>query len=163
MMKFLLSVSAECRSLMWVGDMNATRKPREQSQSAPQRSEVHSTGYLLCHYPKFVLFLVDRMEALGGNHFDYGMGQFVLALAEVPVVVGFYQLRKRFKLDHLMIICAVFCTLRAFATAFATTPTMLIWVQGLEILGFSIYYAGSVFYVMDNLPAQDCVKGASCV
>lgn len=103
------------------------------------------------------------MEALGGNHFDYGMGQFVLALAEVPVVVGFYQLRKRFKLDHLMIICAVFCTLRAFATAFATTPTMLIWVQGLEILGFSIYYAGSVFYVMDNLPAQDCVKGASCV
>lgn len=48
------------------------------------------------------------MEALGGNHFDYGMGQFVLALAEVPVVVGFYQLRKRFKLDHLMIICAVF-------------------------------------------------------
>ena len=99
---------------------NTVTKPREQSQSAPQRSEV-------------------------------------------PVVVGFYQLRKRFKLDHLMIICAVFCTLRAFATAFATTPTMLIWVQGLEILGFSIYYAGSVFYVMDNLPAQDCVKGASCV
>ncbi|MDD6194063.1 MAG: MFS transporter [Lachnospiraceae bacterium] len=150
----------------------------EEQISEKKEDEVHTTGYLLRHYPKFLLFLlavmiifmgynmnamfmVNLIQELGGNDFDYGVAQFVLALAEIPVALWFYHIRKHMKLDTLMIVCALFCTLRAAGTAFATTTTGLILAQGLELFGLSIFYAGGVFYVMDQVPAADCVKGTS--
>ena len=34
-------------------------------------------------------FLIDWIEGMGGNHADYGMAQFVLAMAEIPVALVF--------------------------------------------------------------------------
>ncbi len=87
--------------------------------------EVHSCFYLLKHFPKYSLFLlglvfvfaaynmnstflIDWIEGMGGNHADYGMAQFVLAMAEIPVALVFYRIRGRVSIDKLMVVCAFF-------------------------------------------------------
>ena len=60
-------------------------------------------------------------------------------------------------------ICAFFCFLRATATTFSGSVTLVILSQALELLGLSIYYVGTVYFVMDYLPQADAVKGASLI
>lgn len=153
---------------------------KQESAAGKEEGTVHSSWYLVWNYPKYALFLlgcmfvfmgyslnatfmVDIIEGLGGSHTDFGLGEFTLAIAEVPVALFFARLRKRFSVEQLMIVCAAFCTLRAAATTFAPTVLLVILSQALEIFGLSIYYAGSVYFVMENLPDTDIVKGVSFI
>ena len=152
----------------------------ENSDAECEIGEVHSCFYLLKHFPKYSLFLlglvfvfaaynmnstflIDWIEGMGGNHADYGMAQFVLAMAEIPVALVFYRIRGRVSIDKLMVVCAFFCFLRATATTFSGSVTLVILSQALELLGLSIYYVGTVYFVMDYLPQADAVKGASLI
>lgn len=152
----------------------------ENSDTKCETGEVHSCFYLLKHFPKYSLFLlglvfvfaaynmnstflIDWIEGMGGNHADYGMAQFVLAMAEIPVALVFYRIRGRVSIDKLMVVCAFFCFLRATATTFSGSVTLVILSQALELLGLSIYYVGTVYFVMDYLPQADAVKGASLI
>ena len=144
----------------------------ENSDTKCETGEVHSCFYLLKHFPKYSLFLlglvfvfaaynmnstflIDWIEGMGGNHADYGMAQFVLAMAEIPVALVFYRIRGRVSIDKLMVVCAFFCFLRATATTFSSSVTLVILSQALELLGLSIYYVGTVYFVMDYLPQKN--------
>lgn len=148
--------------------------------SAEDNTKVHTSWYLIRNYPKYTLFLIgcmilfmgynlnatfmiDVIEGLGGGHTEFGLGEFVLAVSEMPVALFFVKMRKRFSIDQMMIICALFCTLRAIATTFAPTVSFVILSQTLEVLGLGIFYAGSVYFVMENLPDTDVVKGVSFI
>ncbi len=158
-----------------------SQKKSENVNTMPsEQDQVHSCVYLLCHFPKYTLFLIglvfvfaaynmnstfliDWIGSMGGDHVDYGMAQFVLAMAEIPVALMFYRIRKHFSIDLLMVVCALFCFLRAAATTFASSVTFVILAQGLELFGLSIYYVGTVYFVMDYLPRADAVKGTSLI
>lgn len=152
----------------------------ENSDTECKTGEVHSCFYLLKHFPKYSLFLlglvfvfaaynmnstflIDWIEGMGGNHADYGMAQFVLAMAEIPVALVFYRIRGRISIDKLMVVCAFFCFLRATATTFSGSVALVILSQALELLGLSIYYVVTVYFVMDYLPQADAVKGVSLI
>lgn len=109
------------------------------------------------------LFLIDEIHHLGGTQFQYGLIQFVIAAAEIPLALFFYRVRKKISLEHLMVLMGTFCVIRAFATAAASSVLMLILVQGFEVFGLSVYYAGSVFFVQQYLPEADAVKGTSII
>lgn len=154
----------------------ASNRTEEKKDSV----SIHSVGYLFSHFPKYVLFLIacmllfmgynlnatfliDVIENLGGNHFDYGLAQFVVSFSEIPVALFFYRIKKRISIDRLMLCCSIFCTLRAAVTTFAGSVTVLVASQALELFGLAIFYAGSVFFVMENLPSADEVKGVSLI
>lgn len=141
---------------------------------------IHNSWFLLSHFPKYRLFLlaclltfagynmggtfmIDVIHKLGGNHTDYGWFQFVTAAAEVPVALFFYWLKSKISVQKLMVVCSAFCTIRAGATALAPNVQTLILVQGFEVFGLAIFYAGSVFFVMQYLPTQDAIKGTSLI
>ena len=63
----------------------------------------------------------------------------------------------------MMVVCALLWTLRAAATTLAPGVTLIILSQGFEILGLSIFYAASVYFVMENLPDSDVIKGVSFI
>lgn len=154
----------------------------QEIEAVPEKREfqVHTAGYLLRYFPKYVLFLVacmftfmgynlnatfmiDVVQNLGGSHTDYGVAQFVLAMAEIPTALVFMKMKKYISIDKLMVCCSLFCTLRAAATTFAPSVLVLVLSQSLELLGLGIFYAGSVFFVMENLPEGDVVKGVSLI
>lgn len=153
---------------------------KENKMTAKENQTVHSSVYLLTHYPKYLLFLagcafvfmgyslnstymIDIIRRVGGSHSALGFGEFVLAASEVPFALVFIKVRKKIAVDKMMAVCAIFCTLRAAATTFAPTVLLVVLSQGFEILGLSIFYAASVYFVMENLPDSDVIKGVSFI
>ena len=119
--------------------------------------------FIFAGFSMNTLFIVDKIHYLGGTQFEYGLIQFVIAAAEIPLAIFFYRVRKKISLEHLMVLMGIFCVIRAFATAVAASVPVLILVQGFELLGLSVYYAGSVFFIQKYLPEADAVKGTSMV
>ena len=165
----------------YVQENEEAAKTESNDESAFLDDEsVHKLDYLFVHFPKYVMFLIgcmlifmgfnlnctfmiDWVMELGGSHKDYGMAEFVLSFSEIPFALLFYQIVKHIKIDKMMVLCGLFCTLRAAATTFAPNITVLILSQALEICGLAIFYAGSVYFVMENLPKGDVVKGVSLI
>lgn len=141
---------------------------------------VHSFGYLFLKFPKYrtflfsaafgimcfnfsSTFLIDLIENLGGTNVHYGISEFVLAIAEIPTALCFLKLRKRFSIDQLLLCCMFFNMLKALAMTWAPNVVLLIASMLFEMLGMGLYYASLVYFVMENLPAGDVVKGVTLV
>ena len=92
------------------------------------------------------------------------MAQFVLAMAEIPVALAFVA---RFggaaSIDKLIVVCAFVLLPPRHGNDISGSVTLVILSQALELLGLSIYYVGTVYFVMDYLPQADAVKGTSLI
>lgn len=169
---------------LWMKKIDTNRpainSAEETSAASKQIAEVHSAGYLLRNYPKFTgflvgsavmfmgynlgtTFLINVMEELGAGNTHYGMAEFVLAISEVPSAFIITKYRHKSPMDKLMIGCAFFMTLKNFFAAYSGNVTVIILSQSCEMLGFGLYYSGSVYLVNEMLPEQDIVKGLSLV
>lgn len=142
--------------------------------------KVHSVMYLIRNYPRYTWFLVGSavmfmgynmgttflisvFERLGGSNVDYGIAEFVMAVSEVPSAFILLRLRKRIPLEWLMLCCAVFMTLKNMFAAFSSEVWVIIVSQSCEMLGFGLFYAGSVYLIEELLSSADVVKGMSLV
>lgn len=152
-----------------------------ENEAAKQENEtVHGFWYLLTNYPKYAIFimgcilammsytlgntfLINVVQRTGGNDFHFGVCQFVLAIAEVPTAIIFMRMKKRFRLERLMILFAVFNTLQTAGTIYAWNVYQVIFCQAFEMFGFGLYYAAKVYFVIENLPDADVVKGTSLI
>lgn len=141
---------------------------------------VHGISYLLKNYPGFTLFLIatffstasyntgscfmiDIVRGAGGGQTEYGIVSFILAIVEIPTAIFFTRLRKMVGLHRLLEIFAISNTLKAVGLFFAQEVYQLYMIQILEMFGFGLFYAGSVYFVMESLPVQDVVKGTALI
>lgn len=147
---------------------------------AAKCQEVHTTGYLLTRYPKYrwfligsavmfmgynvgTTFLINVFERLGGSNFHYGTAEFIMAISEVPSAFLLIKFRKRISLDKIMLCCAVFMTFKNMFAAFSDSVWVIIISQSCEMLGFGLFYSGSVYLVEEMLSPADVVKGMSLI
>lgn len=145
-----------------------------------RKTEVHTAGYLLTTYPKYrwfligsavmfmgynvgTTFLINVFERLGGNNFHYGLAEFVMAVSEVPSAFLLIKFRKRISLDKIMMCCAVFMTFKNMFAAFSDNVWVIVISQGCEMLGFGLFYSGSVYLIEEMLSPADVVKGMSLI
>lgn len=145
-----------------------------------RKTEVHTAGYLLTTYPKYrwfligsavmfmgynvgTTFLINMFERLGGNNFHYGLAEFVMAVSEVPSAFLLIKFRKRISLDKIMLCCAVFMTFKNMFAAFSDNVWVIVISQGCEMLGFGLFYSGSVYLIEEMLSPADVVKGMSLI
>ena len=145
-----------------------------------RKTEVHTAGYLLTTYPKYrwfligsavmfmgynvgTTFLINVLERLGGNNFHYGLAEFVMAVSEVPSAFLLIKFRKRISLDKIMQSCAVFMTFKNMFAAFSDNVWVIVISQGCEMLGFGLFYSGSVYLIEEMLSPADVVKGMSLI
>lgn len=108
-------------------------------------------------------FLIDIYRDLGGGNTEYGIGEFVMAISEVPSAFIILKLRNKIPLRHMMVCCAFFMMLKNLIPTYAVQIPVVICSQACEMLGFGLYYAGSMYFIEENLPKADIVKGASLV
>lgn len=140
----------------------------------------HTVGYLLTHYPAFTAFLIgstvmfmgynfgttfliDIFTGLGGSNTHYGISEFVMAISEVPSAVIILKLRRKIPIQWMMVCCAFFMTLKNLIPTYADNIAVVIAAQTCEMLGLGLYYAGSIFFIEENLPKADIVKGTTLV
>lgn len=156
------------------------RERTEANITETRKTEVHTTGYLLTTYPKYrwfligsavmfmgynvgTTFLINVFERLGGNNFHYGLAEFVMAVSEVPSAFLLIKFRKRIPLDKIMLCCAVFMTFKNMFAAFSDNVWVIVISQGCEMLGFGLFYSGSVYLIEEMLSPADVVKGMSLI
>lgn len=138
----------------------------------------HSVLYILKNYPVYTVFLlgcgvmfmgynfgttflIDVFTGLGGNNTDFGMAHFVLAISEVPSVFILLRLKDKIPIKWMMLCCAIFMTLKNLIPSYATSIPLVIGAQLCEMLGFGLFYAGSMYFISELLPEADIVKGAT--
>lgn len=155
-------------------------EPPVQTEKEKKQEEVHSAWYLLRNYPQFccfllgsavmfmgynlgTTFLIHVIEGLGGSNIHYGAAEFVMAISEVPAAFIMIRCRHKVPMEKLMISCAFFMTLKNVFAAYSGNVTIIILSQTCEMLGFGMYYSGSVYLVEDMLPKADVVKAMSFV
>lgn len=158
------------------------KKPEKKPECGKQEvrenaGNVHSIGYIVRKkkYMLFLLaavflfmgynlgttFLIDVVTGLGGNNTHYGISQFVMAIAEVPGALVLLRSRGKIPLDKMMLCCSIFMTLKAAVPAYCHNLWAVIVAQAFEMLGFGLFYAGSVYMISEMLPKQDIVKGVT--
>lgn len=160
-------------------DKVAVKKKTGEGQTESWE-QVHHAGDLLRMYPRFAgfllgsalmfmgynlgtTFLINVMEELGAGNTEYGMAEFVLAVSEIPAAFWMTRYRSRIPMDKLMISCAFFMMLKNVLAAYSGSVAVIILSQSCEMLGFGMYYSGSLYLVEQLLPKQDVIKGMSFV
>lgn len=176
----LLLASMAC-FMPWesIRKQNLVSEKRKKAQT-DQTITPHTVSYLLMHYPAFTAFLIgstvmfmgynfgttfliDIFTGLGGSNTHYGISEFVMAISEVPSAVIILKLRRRIPIQWMMVCCAFFMTLKNLIPTYADNIAVVIAAQACEMLGLGLYYAGSIFFIEENLPQVDIVKGTTLV
>ena len=78
-----------------------------------------------------------------------------MAVSEVPSAFLLIKFRKRISLDKIMLCCAVFMTFKNMFAAFSDNVWVIVISQGCEMLGFGLFYSGSVYLIEEMLSPAD--------
>jgi MFS transporter, PPP family, 3-phenylpropionic acid transporter len=97
------------------------------------------------------------MKELGGGNTELGIGFFLMAVSEVPILFFFTKIAKHFHVRTL-ISFSLFCyILKCLLIAFAPNVTVLILAQGMQMLSYGLLLPAAVHYINDITDAQSMV------
>ncbi len=98
-------------------------------------------------------FYSIRIVTLGGGDALVGLTWAIGAMVEVPIMLGFARLARRFGTERLIVVGSLALALRAGGAAATTDPIALLAIQTLEGLGFACFFVGGVTYLAGRAPA----------
>jgi PPP family 3-phenylpropionic acid transporter len=99
-------------------------------------------------------FISVHMFALGAAGPLVGSVWALGALVEVPLMLAFPMLVRRFGDERLLVIAAGAFAIRNVAWAFAGDPLLIVALAPLGGVGFGLFYVGTVGYVARTVPAD---------
>ncbi|MFI5225319.1 MAG: MFS transporter [Candidatus Limnocylindrales bacterium] len=98
-------------------------------------------------------FYSIRIVTLGGGDALVGLTWAIGAMVEVPVMLGFARLARRFGTERLIVVGSLSLALRAAGAAATADPIALLAIQTLEGFGFACFLVGGVTYLAGRAPA----------
>ena len=107
----------------------------------------------------FHTYMIQLVESLGGDSADMGTVFSIETLAELPVMFGFFYIRKKFRINTLMVISGFGFVLKALFLVLASSVTMICVIQIFQIVSYAMLASASVYYSNEQVAAVDAVKG----
>lgn len=107
------------------------------------------------------IYLIQIVQNVNGNELQFGRALTIAAMSELPVMLGFGFLLRKFDCSKLFILSGVFFFIKSILMAFATNISILYVAQGFQLLSFALYVPASVSYIHDRMSEFDKVKGQS--
>ena len=104
-------------------------------------------------------FQIDVITSLGGDHTSLGYSEFLMAIAEVPVVFFYGKLKKRIGLNRVLFLIFLFGTAKVYCQSFAPNLPCFMLAQLWQMVSWGMSYTAVVDYVMREVPTKDLVKG----
>lgn len=104
-------------------------------------------------------FLFQISQYKGGGSAEMGTASAIAAVAELPTLFLFGYIIKKIRCDRLLKLSGVFFTLKAFGTLLAPSVPVFYGVQVLQMLGWGLITAVSVYYVNMIMEPEDAIKG----
>ena len=105
------------------------------------------------------VFLVNIIERAGGSSANLGLALAIAAGVELPVMVLFVRLSQKIKVEKLLVISAVFFTIKSLCTLFAVSMWMIYVVQFLQFGAFALFTPASVYFINKAMNHKDCGLG----
>ena len=99
-------------------------------------------------------FVSLRVIQLGGDATVVGATWSIGALTEIPLMLAFPNLARRFGAERLVLVGAVAFGLRAAGVALVSAPWLIVAVSPLGGIGFAFFYVGTVTWVAGALPRE---------
>lgn len=104
-------------------------------------------------------FLALRFDQLHAGTGYVGIAFAIAAAIEVPVMLRFPALAKRFRADRLLVAGAAVLAARSLLSGIAADPGFLVAAAGLGGVGYALFLVGGVTFVSEHVPPQLAATG----
>lgn len=148
---------------------------KDKDQEEETRSHLSTLGFMKT-YKKFNVYLlgiifificfniiniymIKIVQNLGGNEATMGTAFAIAAVLELPVLLSFSKLSRKFQVGNLLKISGLFFTIKALLTFIAPNIFMVYVAQGVQSVSYAIFIPGSIYYVNQVIHKKDLVKG----
>jgi MFS family permease len=88
-----------------------------------------------------------------------GLGSAIPAAIEVPTMLAFPWLARRFGGHRLLVVGATVLALRSLLSAIGTTPEFLVAGAGIGGIGYALFTIGAITFVSERLPRDIAATG----
>lgn len=126
---------------------------------------VFTIGIVLVFFQNSVLntYLMQIIAAVGGNSSQMGRLFSFMALLELPGLIFFSQIRKKFSCQFLLMIASVAFVCKVFLTYMAPSVGFIYLAFLFQLISFPIFLSASVHLVDEVMEKGEAVKGQSFI
>ena len=108
-------------------------------------------------------YLIEVVRPLGGDSGSVGIALFIATLIEMPVLLGFDQVRRRISDHWLLKFSGLAFLLKAVLFYMASSVTAIYAIQLLQAVSYSFLSPTQVYYANEKISAADMVKGQAFI
>lgn len=147
-----------------------------QNEEDLQCSMQNTNASFLKKYPRFIFifcgvvfvfithnlvstYLFQICQSVGAGAEELGLANGICATVELPTMVMFAYLIKRFKSATLLKVSGFFFGLRALLHLFAASAMGIYFAQLPQMLGFALFIPASTYYANEIMQPRDRAKG----
>lgn len=104
-------------------------------------------------------FYLQVIMPVGGDESDLGFLLGFTALLELPAMIFFDRLSKKFGSGKLLVVSAVFFVIKTGLIAMAQNMAFMYFAHVFQLASFALYSPAIVKFVNETIPDEDAVKG----
>ena len=108
-------------------------------------------------------FFIQVVNHINGNSADMGNAIFLAAVLELPTMALFTKFQQKIGCKNIMLISAVFFSVKHVLTYFAVNMFMIYVAQVMQMLAYAVFIPASVYYVSQLVEEHDMNKGQALV
>ena len=103
-------------------------------------------------------FTISIVRNVGGNHREMGYLIAFMALMELPGMIGFKEISRRFKVSSLLLFSMIMFSVKAIIVWLSPSLITLTFGFALQVVSFALYIHASVQYANIIIDEKDTVK-----
>lgn len=175
MLMLLLSLFLTRKQYLKVKAANAEKGLIETKNGEEEAEEITLTDFIRRNRIFFVInigvvgvyfsnsvlnnYMMQIVADVGGDSEDMGRVLAVMAFLEIPTMVCFDALRKRFSCQLMLKVAAVGFTAKIFMCYMATSVTMIFAAHLLQLVSFALFLPAMVHFIDEIMSKGEAVKG----
>ena len=103
-------------------------------------------------------FTISIVRNVGGDHREMGYLIAFMALMELPGMIGFKEISRRFKVSSLLLFSMIMFSAKAIIVWLSPSLMILTFGFALQVVSFALYIPASVQYANNIIDEKDTVK-----
>ena len=103
-------------------------------------------------------FTISIVRNVGGDHREMGYLIAFMALMELPGMIGFKEISRRFKVSSLLLFSMMMFSAKAIIVWLSPSLMTLTFGFALQVVSFALYIPASVQYANNIIDGKDTVK-----
>lgn len=118
-------------------------------------------GVLGVYFSNAVLnfYTMQIAAGVGGNSEDLGLIMSVMAFLEIPPMLFFNWLRKRFRCETMLKFAGIMFTVKIGMIFLAKTVTLIYVAQCMQLVSFALFLPAMVHFINEIMSRGEAVKG----